>query len=123
MKYIAIVDDTFLSNFRVDTGMDGIVLVCQDKRGMERSVVLKPLNMPAFITRDGISMYLTEEQLNEIGAYFQKKALEECHKKLMEDFDEINSLPEKQFHIPIPIITPIDIDKVVKLDMEENKDE
>ena len=126
MKYIAIVDDNFLSNFRVDAGMDGKVLVCHDKRGLERGVVLKPLNMSVFTSQDGISMYLTQEQLDELGAYFQEKALKECAKEIEEQF--VKSLLsfkdiEKQFYKPIPIITPIDINKVVKLEMEENKDE
>lgn len=124
MKYIAIVDDSFLSNFRVDAGMDGIVLVCHDKRGLKRGVVLKPLNMPVFTSRDGFSIYLTQEQLDELRAYFQRKALEDIGKKYRESFDEtLSSFEEmkKQYHIPI--ITPRDISKVIKLEMEENKDE
>ena len=122
MKYIAIVDDTFLSNFRVDTGMDGMVLVCQDKRGQERGVVLKPLNMPVLTHQDGVSMYLTQEQLDEVGAYFQEKALKEIEEQFVKSMLSFKDI-EKQFYKPIPIITPIDMNKVVKLEMEENKDE
>lgn len=44
MKYIAIFDDSMLSNFRLDDG--GLTLVMTDKKGFNRAVSLKPVIRP-----------------------------------------------------------------------------
>lgn len=40
MKYIAIIDDEMLSNFRID---DPLIMVVTDKLGFTRGIQLKPL--------------------------------------------------------------------------------
>lgn len=40
MKYIAIIDDEMLSNFRID---DPLIMVVTDKSGFTRGIQLKPL--------------------------------------------------------------------------------
>ena len=46
MKYIAIIDDEMLSNFRID---DPLVMVVTDKMGFTRGIKLKPLEKGEWI--------------------------------------------------------------------------
>lgn len=46
MKYIAIIDDEMLSNFRID---DPLIMVVTDKLGFTRGIQLKPLKKEYWI--------------------------------------------------------------------------
>lgn len=68
MKYIAIVDDEFLSNFRVDARSDprysDMVLVVTDKAGSTRGIGLKPLQGAMIVTAEGNSAYLSQSHID-----------------------------------------------------------
>ena len=73
MKYLAIVDDDFLENFRLDD--NGLTLVVQDRVGAERGVRLKPLKANAFVkATDGQSVYLTRGHVDAMLDYESKMA-------------------------------------------------
>lgn len=95
MKYIAIFDDSMLSNFRLDDG--GLTLVMQDKRGYERAVVLKPIIRPVLtVTEDcggnaTSSVYLTEGHINAMKNYEAIKTIKEVlDKKMNKEADNEN---------------------------------
>ena len=69
MKYIAVVDDDFISNFRTDD--NGLVLVLNDRRGFERGVKLKPLVKPVLTNDAGDSLYLTQGHIKAFLDYEQ----------------------------------------------------
>lgn len=87
MKYIAIFDDSMLSNFRLDDE-DKLTLVLIDKRGYTRAVRLKPIIRPVLtVTEDcgGIatdSIYLTEGHINAMKKYEEIKNIKEFLDKL-----------------------------------------
>lgn len=62
MKYIAVFDDAFLSNFRLDDG--GLTLVMNDKNGFSRATQLKPLQREILTTTDGRSVYLLQKHID-----------------------------------------------------------
>ena len=65
MKWIAVLDEDFISNFRVD--MDGInlpTMVVRDNTGFDRGISLKPLTKEMFITQDGESIYLSQDHID-----------------------------------------------------------
>ena len=69
MKYLAIVDDEFLSNFRVDIKSNAqscsdIVLVVTDKVDSTRGIELKPLQRAMVVTEEGNSAYLNQEHID-----------------------------------------------------------
>ncbi len=69
MKYIAIVDDEFISNFRVDVRSNGplssdMVLVVTDKAGFTRGIALKPLQRVMVVTKEGNSAYLRQSHID-----------------------------------------------------------
>ena len=67
MKWIAILDENFISNFRVD--MDGVKLptmVVRDNAGFNRGISLKPLTKEMFITKDGESVYLSQNHIDRL---------------------------------------------------------
>lgn len=66
MKYLAIVDDEFLSNFRVDVNPQdyNMILVVEDKAGSTRGIQLKPLPTEALVTKDGKSVYLSQKHID-----------------------------------------------------------
>lgn len=79
MKYLAIVDDGFLENFRLDD--NGLTLVVQDKAGAERGVRLKPLKTNVFVKADdGQSAYLTQGHVDAMLDYEHKMALSRLEK-------------------------------------------
>lgn len=65
MKYIAIVDDNVLSNFRVDKNVttNDMVLVVNDEKGFSRGLPIKPLYTETLVTKDGDSVYLRQEHI------------------------------------------------------------
>lgn len=66
MKYIAIVDDEFISNFRVETECfsTNTILVVTDKAGATRGIKLEPLCRPMIATEDGQSAYLRQSHID-----------------------------------------------------------
>lgn len=49
MKYVAIIDDEMLSNFRID---DPLIMVVTDKSGFTRGIQLKPLPKEHGVLKD-----------------------------------------------------------------------
>lgn len=88
MKYMAVIDDSILSNFRVDMsriGVKPLVLVVKDERGYERGIELKPIGREMIVTPDGESMYLTQKHIDAMIEMERKEMYEDAIKRLMED--------------------------------------
>ena len=62
MKYIAVFDDDFLTNFRLDD--NGLTLVMNDKGGATRAVKLKPLISEILVFDNGKSVYLNRDHID-----------------------------------------------------------
>lgn len=91
MKYIAIVDDEFLSNFRVDVRSNGqscsdIVLVVTDKAGSTQGIELKPLQRVMVVTDEGNSAYLNQEHIDCLIEMERKNMFDEAVKDMMNSF-------------------------------------
>ena len=71
MRYLAVVDDGFLSNFRLDD--DGLTLVVQDKNGATRGMRLKPIIRPTVTIPSGDSVYITDGHINAMIDYETKE--------------------------------------------------
>lgn len=90
MKYIAIFDDSMLSNFRLDDE-DRLTLVLTDKDNFTRTVRLKPIIRPVLtVTEDcgGIatnSVYLTEGHINALKKYDEIKTMKEVIDELVDN--------------------------------------
>lgn len=94
MKYLAIVDDDFLENFRLDD--NGLTLVVQDRVGAERGVRLKPLKANVFVkANDGQSVYLTRGHVEAMMDYENKMALSRF-KKIWDETMELVVQNESQ---------------------------
>lgn len=95
MKYIAIIDDEFLSNFRVDVGYPphlDICLVVNDKDMCTRGIRLKPLQREMLVTTEGNSAYLRQEHID----CFIKMERKEMFDKAVQDM--IKSLGLEENH-------------------------
>ena len=89
MKYMAVIDDSFLSNFRVDMSRIGIkplVLVVKDERGFERGIELKPIGKEMVVTPDGESVYLTQKHIDAMIEMERKQMYEDAIKRMMEEW-------------------------------------
>ena len=64
MKYIAIVDDDFLSNFRLDDF--GLTWVVGDSQGCNRAITLKPLVQETLVTTEGRSALLPKKYIDRL---------------------------------------------------------
>ena len=64
MKYIAIVDDDFLSNFRMDDF--GLTWVVGDSQGCDRAITLKPLVQETLVTTEGRSALLPKKYIDRL---------------------------------------------------------
>lgn len=88
MKYIAIVDDEFLSNFRVDVRSNGqfsdIVLVVTDKAGHIRGIELKPLQRVMVVTDEGNSAYLRQEHIDCLIEMERKEMFDKAVRNMIE---------------------------------------
>ena len=62
MKYIAVLDDDFLSNFRLDDC--GLTLVVNDNKGCTRGIPLKPLAKEMMVATNGKSVYLSQKHID-----------------------------------------------------------
>ena len=67
MKYMAIIDDAMLANFRLDD--DGLTLVVTDQGGANRAMRLKPLQRPVIAMTNGESAYLTQGHIDAMIAF------------------------------------------------------
>lgn len=79
MKYIAVFNDEFLSDFRVDTGypsQPGLILIVKDKYGCLRGIRIKPLARELLVTKDGDSVYLKQSQIDCLIEMERKDLLE-----------------------------------------------
>lgn len=74
MKYIAVFDDDFLSNFRLDD--NGLTLVVGDKRGYNRAVRLKPLIRNVLTSEHGASVYLTQDHVDCLLKFERERMME-----------------------------------------------
>lgn len=90
MKYIAIVDDEFISNFRVDVGeiphSSNIVLVVKDERGFERGVRIQPIGRAMIVSSDGNSAYLNQEHIDYLIEMERKNMFNEAVKNMINSF-------------------------------------
>ncbi len=89
MKYIAIIDDELLANFRIDVGyppLSNIIMIVNDKNMYSRGICLKPLARELFVTTNGDSVYLNEEHIEVLKEVEKRKTIEKiiCERK---DFD------------------------------------
>ncbi len=75
MKYLAIINDEFLSNFRVDVEDLDMVLVVEDETRSARGIYLKPIVKEMLVTKEGLSAYLPEETVNHM-LEWEKEQLE-----------------------------------------------
>jgi hypothetical protein len=88
MKFMAVIDDSFLSNFRVDMsriGVKPLVLVVKDERGYERGIELKPIGREMIVTPDGESMYITQKHIDAMIDMERKEIFNDAVEKMMED--------------------------------------
>lgn len=89
MKYLAIVDDEFLSNFRVDVGYpphSDMILVVKDKDMCTRGIRLKPLPTEALVTKDGKSVYLSQEHIDCLIEMERKEMFDEAVRDMITSF-------------------------------------
>jgi hypothetical protein len=93
MKYIAVFDDDFLSNFRLDDG--GLTLVLDDKNGFSRATQLKPLQRNVLTTTEGQSVYLLQKHIDCLIEMERKEMMENAIKdmensihRLGEDYED-----------------------------------
>lgn len=94
MKYIAIFDDSMLSNFSLDDE-DKLTLVLTDKRGYTRAVRLKPIIRPVLTVTEDCggsttnSIYLTEGHINAMKNYEEIRTIKEVLDKQMNNLGKI----------------------------------
>ena len=81
MKYIAIVDDNFISNFRRDDA-DGLTLVLKDISNCTRATRLKPIQRYLLVLPDGQSIYLTQEHIDALMEFERERMTQE----VLDDF-------------------------------------
>lgn len=90
MKYIAIIDDEFLSNFRVDVKGSGcdldMILVVQDDRWYQRGIRIQPIGRPMIVNTDGNSAYLNHEHIDCLLEMERKHMFDEVVKNVMNSF-------------------------------------
>lgn len=90
MKWIAILDNEFLSNFRVDVGeiphSSNIVLVVKDERGFERGVRIQPIGRAMVVSSDGNSAYLNQSHIDCLLEMEKKQMFDEAVRDMMNSF-------------------------------------
>ncbi len=88
MKYMLIIDDNELENFRRDD--DGLTLVVHDERSATRAFKLKPVIKPLvvfphYMSVDEQSVYITTGHINAMIEYEQQQR----HKELLDSIHNI----------------------------------
>lgn len=90
MKWIAILDDEFLSNFRVDVGeiphSSNVVLVVKDERGFERGVRIQPVGRVMIVGRNGDSAYLNQSHIDCLLEMEKKQMFDKAVRDMMNSF-------------------------------------
>lgn len=81
MKYLVMLDDEILSNFRTDDYGKTLVLI--DKNGFTRAMKLIPLVKPLVTNENGVALYLTQEHINCLLDYEREESL----KRILESFN------------------------------------
>ena len=89
MKYIAVFDDDFLSNFRLDDE-DKLTLVLTDKNNGTRAVRLKPIFKPTLIFEDGISGYLSQGHIHAMVKYEEMNNIKEAVEQMNNTIKELD---------------------------------
>ena len=90
MKYIAIFDDSMLSNFRLDDE-DRLTIVLTDKNNGTRAVRLKPIIRPVLTVTEDCggsatnSIYLTEGHINAMKDYEERETMKEILKDMTDN--------------------------------------
>ena len=87
MKYIAILDDNFISNFR----LDDFVVVVNDKRGYKRGIPLKMLKHPIIVNEDGEAVYLTQGHIDALLEYEDKQRQERVMRDVIDVIRKVNN--------------------------------
>lgn len=80
MKYIAIIDEQILNNFRLDD--NGKILVLTDTNNCTRAVEIKPIAKTMVVLKDGESAYITQGHIDAMVEYEQKQQIESIQKDL-----------------------------------------
>ena len=93
MKYLAVFDDDFLSNFRLDDM--GLTLVLTDKYNCTRAVSLKPIQRYTLVRPDGTLIYLNDDHIQALIKFEENKILDDMLKDINKTFDE---LPKSFIH-------------------------
>ena len=86
MKYIAVLDDDFLSNFRLDDY--GLTLVVNDDKGCTRGIPLKPLAKEMMVATNGESVYLSQKHIDCLLKMEHEEAIKEAIKNMFPIKDE-----------------------------------
>lgn len=92
MKYIAVFDDYFLSNFRLDD--NGLTLVMNDKYGFTRAVRLKPLISEILVFDNGESVYLNRDHIDVLLEYERNIEVKKAVTRLIASFEDIQKLED-----------------------------
>lgn len=90
MKYIAVFDDYFLSNFRLDD--NGLTLVMNDKYGSTRAVRLEPLISETLVFDNGKSVYLTKDHIDALLEYERNIEARKAVTRLLASLEDIRKL-------------------------------
>jgi hypothetical protein len=85
VKYIAIVDDDFLSNFRLDDE-DKLTLVLTDENNGTRALRLKPVIRPTLTLEDGQSFYITEGHIQAMREYEKNATMKRIVDEINDNF-------------------------------------
>lgn len=85
MKYIAIVDDAFLSNFRRDD--NGLTLVVKDKNNSTRAMPLKPIVAPVLTMQSGEAVYITQGHIDAMLEYEKQEQIKEVIEQIQQNWD------------------------------------
>ena len=89
MKYLAIIDDSMLSNFRRDD--DGLTMVVTDEAGASRGIILHPVfEAKPIVIFDGKAVYLNQDCTQLLYDFERQKLLEEHFKSIEESFSDID---------------------------------
>jgi hypothetical protein len=89
VKYIAIIDEHILNNFRLDD--NGKLLVLTDENNCTRAVEIKPIAKTMVVCEDGKSGYITQGHIDAMLEYEQRQQIESIQKDLAERWQQSTS--------------------------------
>lgn len=91
MKYVAIIDDAFLENFRLDD--NGQTLVVNDRSYSERALSLISLRKPLFIKEnDGKYAYITRGHIDAMREYEKQEMLRRQRETVIDSLKLLNEM-------------------------------